>query len=58
VTMLRNACLSRQALDIFIALKNCAGSSRHVLASRCDPDSCKAALNQVANSGPARCNQF
>ncbi len=41
--------LSRQALDIFIALKTCAGGSRYVLPSRYDPDipMSKATLNQV-----------
>jgi integrase len=41
--------LSRQALDIFVALKTCAGGSRYVLPSRYDPDipMSKATLNQV-----------
>ena len=41
--------LSRQALDMFIALKTCAGGSRYVLPSRYDPDipMSKATLNQV-----------
>lgn len=41
--------LSRQALDIFIALKTFAGGSRYVLPSRYDPDlpMSKATLNQV-----------
>jgi integrase len=44
-----NVYLSRQALDMFIALKTCAGGSRYVLPSRYDPDShmSKATLNQV-----------
>ena len=44
-----NIYLSRQALDIFIALKTCAGGSRYVLPSRYDPDipMSKATLNQV-----------
>lgn len=41
--------LSKQALDIFVALKMCAGGSRFVLPSRYDPDipMSKATLNQV-----------
>lgn len=41
--------LSRQALDIFVALKTCAGGSRYVLPSRYDPDipMSKATLNRV-----------
>ena len=41
--------LSKQALDIFVALKTCAGGSRYVLPSRYDPDipMSKATLNQV-----------
>lgn len=44
-----NIYLSNQALDIFIALKTCAGGSRFVLPSRYDPDipMSKATLNQV-----------
>lgn len=44
-----NVYLSRQALDIFVALKTCAGGSRYVLPSRYDPDihMSKATLNQV-----------
>lgn len=44
-----NIYLSRQALDIFVALKTCAGGSRYVLPSRYDPDipMSKATLNQV-----------
>ena len=34
-----NVYLSRQTLDIFIALKTCAGNSKYVLPSRCDADS-------------------
>lgn len=33
-----NVYLSKQALDIFVALKTCAGGSRYVLPSRYDPD--------------------
>ncbi len=41
--------MSRQVLDIFVALKVCAGGSRFVLPSRYDPDipMSKATLNQV-----------
>jgi integrase len=41
--------LSSQSLDIFVALKTCAGGSRYVLPSRYDPDRpmSKATLNQV-----------
>lgn len=41
--------LSNQALEIFIALKTCAGGSRYVLPSRYDQDlpMSKATLNQV-----------
>jgi integrase len=41
--------LSKQVLDIFVALKTCAGGSRYVLPSRYDPDipMSKATLNQV-----------
>ncbi|MBP9527851.1 MAG: tyrosine-type recombinase/integrase [Laribacter sp.] len=44
-----NVYLSRQVLDIFVALKTCAGGSRYVLPSRYDPDihMSKATLNQV-----------
>jgi integrase len=44
-----NVYLARQALDIFIALKTCAGGSRFVLPSRYDPDKhmSQATLNQV-----------
>ncbi len=44
-----NVYLSRQALDIFVALKTCAGGSRYILPSRYDPDlpMSKATLNQV-----------
>lgn len=46
-----NVYLSRQALDIFVALKTCAGGSRYVLPSRYDPDihMSKATLNQVTS---------
>ncbi len=46
-----NIYLSSQALDIFVALKTCAGGSRYVLPSRYDPDipMSKATLNQVTS---------
>jgi integrase len=37
-TKAHNVYLSRQVLDIFIALKTCAGNSRYVLPSRYDAD--------------------
>jgi integrase len=44
-----NVYLSRQALDIFIALKTCAGNSRYVLPSRYDADApmSRATFNRV-----------
>lgn len=44
-----NVYLSQQAMDIMIALKTCAGSSRYVLPSRYDSDKCMsdATLNRV-----------
>jgi integrase len=41
--------LSRQAMDIFVALHTCAAGSRFVLPSRYDPDRCMshATLNRV-----------
>jgi integrase len=44
-----NVYLSRQALDIFIALKTCAGNSRFVLPSRYDADApmSRATFNRV-----------
>ena len=41
--------LSRQVLDIFIALKTCAGNSRYVLPSRYDADAplSRATFNRV-----------
>ncbi|MGI4856735.1 MAG: tyrosine-type recombinase/integrase [Janthinobacterium lividum] len=44
-----NVYLSNQALELFVALKTCAGGSRYVLPSRYDPDlpMSKATLNQV-----------
>ena len=47
-----NVYLSRQMLDIFIALKTCAGNSRYVLPSRYDADSpmSRATFNRVTVS--------
>src|SRR5579871_325516 len=44
-----NVYLSRQMLDIFIALKTCAGNSRYVLPSRYDADSpmSRATFNRI-----------
>ncbi len=44
-----NVYLSRQALDILVALKTCAGGSRYILPSRYDPDRhlSQATFNQV-----------
>ena len=44
-----NVYLSRQALDIIIALKTCAGSSRYLLPSRYDADApmSRATLNRI-----------
>ncbi|WP_406873682.1 tyrosine-type recombinase/integrase [Aminobacter sp. P9b] len=44
-----NVYLSRQMLDIFIALKTCAGNSRYVLPSRYDADApmSRATFNRV-----------
>jgi integrase len=44
-----NVYLSRQALDIFIALKTCAGNSRYVPPSRYDADApmSRATFNRV-----------
>jgi integrase len=44
-----NVYLSRQSLDIFIALRTCAGNSRYVLPSRYDADATmsRATLNRV-----------
>jgi integrase len=44
-----NVYLSRQALDIMIALKTCAGNSRHLLPSRYDADApmSRATFNRV-----------
>lgn len=47
-----NIYLSRQALDIFIALKTCSGNSRYVLPSRYDADApmSRATFNRVTYS--------
>jgi integrase len=47
-----NVYLSRQAADMFIALRTCAGGSRYVLPSRYDADLpiSNATLNQVTTS--------
>ena len=47
-----NVYLSRQMLDIFIALKTCAGNSRYVLPSRYDADSpmSRATFNRVTTA--------
>lgn len=44
-----NVYLSRQTLDIMIALKTCAGNSRYLLPSRYDPDApmSRATFNRV-----------
>ena len=44
-----NVYLSRQALDIMVALHTCAGGSKYVLPSRYDADRCmsQATLNRV-----------
>jgi len=44
-----NVYLSRQSLDIFIALRTCAGNSRYVLPSRYDADApmSRATLNRI-----------
>jgi len=44
-----NVYLSDQAMDIFIALKTCAGNSRYLLPSKYDADEpmCHATLNRV-----------
>lgn len=47
-----NVYLSQQALDIFIALKTCAGNSQYVLPSRYDADApmSRATFNRVTTS--------
>jgi integrase len=50
-TKAHNVYLSRQVLDIFIALKTCAGNSRYVLPSRYDADApmSRATFNRVTH---------
>jgi integrase len=47
-----NVYLSQQALDIFVALKTCAGNSRYVLPSRYDADApmSRATLNRITTA--------
>ncbi|HEY2358102.1 MAG TPA: tyrosine-type recombinase/integrase [Phenylobacterium sp.] len=47
-----NIYLSRQSLDIFIALKTCAGNSRYVLPSRYDADApiSRATFNRITTA--------
>lgn len=47
-----NVYLSRQALDILVALKTCAGNSPYLLPSRYEPDQpmSRATFNRVTNS--------
>ncbi|WMT88302.1 tyrosine-type recombinase/integrase [Pelagibacterium sp. 26DY04] len=47
-----NVYLSQQAIDIFIALKTCAGSSRYVLPSRYDADApmSRATFNRITTA--------
>ena len=47
-----NVYLSQQAVDIFIALKTCAGNSRYVLPSRYDADSpmSRATFNRITTA--------
>jgi integrase len=49
---MHNVYLSRQVLDIFIALKTCSGNSRYVLPSRYDADApmSRATFNRVTYS--------
>jgi integrase len=51
-----NVYLSQQALDIFIALRTCAGNSRYVLPSRYDADApmSRATFNRVTAAVGAR----
>lgn len=47
-----NVYLSQQAVDIFIALKTCAGNSRYVLPSRYDADApmSRATFNRITTA--------
>ena len=51
-----NVYLSQQAIDIFIALKTCAGNSRYVLPSRYDADApmSRATFNRITTAVVAR----
>ncbi|MDP3240139.1 MAG: tyrosine-type recombinase/integrase [Reyranella sp.] len=51
-----NVYLSQQAVDIFIALKTCAGNSRYVLPSRYDADApmSRATFNRITTAVVAR----
>ncbi|WP_372784580.1 tyrosine-type recombinase/integrase [Phenylobacterium sp.] len=54
-----NVYLSRQSLDIFIALKTCAGNSRYVLPSRYDADApmSRATFNRITTAMAARAQE-
>lgn len=54
-----NVYLSQQAIDIFIALKTCAGNSRYVLPSRYDADApmSRATFNRITTAVVARANK-
>ena len=51
-----NVYLSQQALDIFVALKTCAGNSKYVLPSRYDADApmSRATFNRITTAVVAR----
>ena len=53
-----NVYLSRQSLDIMIALKTCAGNSRYVLPSRYDADASmsRATFNRITTAVAERAN--
>ncbi len=54
-----NVYLSTQALDIFIALKTCAGNSRYVLPSRYDADApmSRATFNRITTAVQLRASE-
>ena len=54
-----NVYLARQSLDIFIALKTCAGNSRYVLPSRYDADApmSRATFNRITTAMAARAKE-
>jgi integrase len=54
-----NVYLCRQALDIFIALKTCAGNSRYVLPSRYDADApmSRATFNRITTAMAERAKE-